>query len=331
MGWLSDIGNAIGSAAYAVAGAVESTVNAVVEVVSDVVETVGNAIEDGLNAVADVVENIPLVGGFLGGVFRWAGSVVSGVFDVIGAAVKAIGSIVGGVLAGIIRVVGGILSLDLGLIGEGLLDIVSGIAGAVLILGGKIISVVQRTLLVEAQERALTKEEQEILRRVFRSSLALYNIRIVDGRAGLFGLNSRAFTLGNTIYLKGAYSHALLVHECTHAWQYQHLGSRYSSDAVGAQWFVEDEYSWEKEIARGNTEWVDFNKESQAAFVEDVFLAGNLNTGGVTTTGNGVFFDADGVTSIGEFTFSSVDRTALANRAVEEIRRISFRPSQFIP
>jgi len=42
-----------------------------------------------------------------------------------------------------------------------------------------------------------------MLRRVFYNSLAPYNIRLIEGWSGAFGINDRAFTLANTIYLKG--------------------------------------------------------------------------------------------------------------------------------
>ena len=46
-----------------------------------------------------------------------------------------------------------------------------------------------------------------------------------------------------------------------YVWQYQNIGARYSSDALYAQAFVDDEYSWEAEVNRGNENWADFNKE----------------------------------------------------------------------
>ena len=136
----------------------------------------------------------------------------------------------------------------------GLIDIGSSFAGGVIVIAGKAASLVQSIFLVEAQGRGLTAEEIKLLRRVFRNSIAYYNVRLVEGRAGLFGLNPRPFALGNTIYLKDrnvSREPDLLVHEITHVWQYQRIGARYTSDALGAQFFVDDAYNWEKEVGRG--------------------------------------------------------------------------------
>lgn len=312
MSWWSDVVSAVGNA-------VESAVTVVTDAVSDVVETVGNAINDVLDALADAVSNVPVVGGLIGGVLRWVGGVVAGACDLVAAGIKAVGSIVGGLLGGTIKLVGGILGLDLGLIFEGLVDIASGIAGAIVVVGGEIIAVFQTTFGLQNKERPLTKAEKELLRRIYRESLALYNIRIVEGRYGVFGINNRSFTLGNTIYLKSNVAHTL-VHESLHVWQYQHHGSRYAGDAIGAQWFIQNHYSWESDIADGRTKWGDFNAEAQAQFVEDIFIFGSLTTAGILTTGNGVFYDAQPPVSTGAFNFNGTDHTNRANDAVAVIR-----------
>lgn len=67
--------------------------------------------------------------------------------------------------------------------------------------------------------------------------MALYNIRIVEGRAG-FGLSDRPFCVGNTIYLKGRDTAArpeLLVHEVCHVRQFPNRGARHATDALVAQ------------------------------------------------------------------------------------------------
>ncbi len=317
------IKHAVSSGANALADAVETGVNAAEEVVTDVVETVGNGIEDGISAVGDVLGGVPVIGGFLEGAFDWAGSVISGVFDFAGAIVKGVLGIIGGVIAGVIRIIGGILSLDGDLIVTGLLDIVSGIAGAVILIVGKAISLVQTVFFLQKPERRLTKEEKALLKRVFRESVALYNVRLIEGWAGIYSLNSRPFTLGNTIYLKDHVVSAepeLLVHEVTHVWQYQNTGSRYASDAIGAQWFVDNAYSWEDEIARGNDDWVEFNLEAQAAFLEDIYTDGDLLHGSRVEHGNGRFYDADGKKAIGRFDYNGGHHTDRANEGVAVVR-----------
>ena len=95
------------------------------------------------------------------------------------------------------------------------------------------------------------------LAKVFGGSVALYNVRIVEGRSGVFGANQRPFTLGNTIYMKRtepARFADMLVHEVVHVWQYQHLGPRYTAD-LGAQARYGEEgrapSHWEAGLARG--------------------------------------------------------------------------------
>lgn len=328
MGWFSD-------AVDAVADAVSDVVEDVADAVTDVVEAVGNAVEDAFDWLAGQADKLPWAGGFLGGVLRWLGRTVSGVFDLVGAVIKGASAIVSGLLSGLIRIVGGIFSLDWPLILEGLTDIGSGFAGAIILVLGKLISLVQTvSYFLQPNERKLTDQEKADLKRVFHDSLALYNIRLVEGYAGAYSLNPRPFTLGNTIYLKERDVTAepdLLVHECVHVWQYQHAGARYTADALGAQWFG-NAYDWPKEIAEGRTDWVDFNKESQGQFLEDVYTDGELIDGPRTLRGDGVFYDADGKTKIGRFEFPiGDDHTDRANDAVAALRgERSFRLSQFI-
>lgn len=304
MGWLSD-------AANAVADAVSDGTNAVGEFVSDVVETVGNAIEDGLDwAGADV----PGWSHFTG----WLGSIVSGITDLVGSVVKGVFGIIGGVIGGVVRIIGGIFSLNGGLIVQGLGDIFSSILGGIIVFVLRVVALVQQAIPFQARERRMTKDEIKDLKRIFGDSLAYYNIRIVEGRAGIF-LGPRELVTGNTIYMKGHdpdTERERLAHECVHVWQYQNRGSRYTSDALYAQLFVDDEYSWEKELDRGKEEWVEFNTEAQGKFIQDVYFEGQLVVPGVTPNANrdGVFFDAT-ETAVGLFEFGGAVHTDLANEA----------------
>jgi hypothetical protein len=124
-----------------------------------------------------------------------------------------------------------------------------------------------------------------VLKNAFGKSVGWYNVRLVEGRSGVLGINSRPLCLGNTIYLKSSYSDylasgnqsaalALLVHESTHVWQYQNAGVRYVAEALFAQAFVSNEYSWKKEVDdRKRVHWLEFNREAQASFVEDLYLS----------------------------------------------------------
>ena len=82
-----------------------------------------------------------------------------------------------------------------------------------------------------------------------------------------------------------------------HVWQYQNLGSRYATDALGAQQYYGGgalAYDWTLEFARGNTTWLQFNKEANAAFMEDVWVEGAwTDSTGTLHNGMGGFFEFD--------------------------------------
>ncbi len=318
-----DYRSAVGAAAQGAGGAVAKAFNAVAEPVSDFVETIGHGVQDGLENIAHALGGVPGAGPVLRWIVRWPGAAIAGVLNLVGASVKAALGALGGVLGGLVHFVGGMLTLGGSLVGRGLGDIVSSVLAAVLLVAGKAVALVQSLLFIQTIERGLTTAERAILKHVFRGSVAFYNVRLVIGRSGVFGLNARPFTLGSTIYMKDfdpAQTPETLAHESTHVWQYQHVGGRYATDALGAQFFVADAYNWEKEITRGNTDWPRFNKEAQAQLIEDVFTDGTLTAAGATTRGNGVFFEADGTKAVGSFMYNSVDRTDLANSAVGIVR-----------
>jgi hypothetical protein len=55
---------------------------------------------------------------------------------------------------------------------------------------------------------ALTEEEKIRLRNVYRGSVSLYNVRIIDGWAGLATVTTRSPTLGFRIYMRRRLTHA---------------------------------------------------------------------------------------------------------------------------
>ncbi len=173
----------------------------------------------------------------------------------------------------------------------------AGIAGAVIMVGGKVVAFVQAVLGMQ-WPRPLTDDEQAYLSTVYADSVDLAVVRVVPGFAGLFSLNRRPFTLGNTIYLKRAGGRSTLVHECAHVWQYQHLGGRYTFDALWAQATVKpDAYRWADELSRGRRHWRDFNREAQAQFLEELAAAG-----------------------LERFVVAGVDHTELARETLAEVR-----------
>jgi hypothetical protein len=341
---------AVRKAAKKVAQAAKTVVNTVTEVAADVVEMTGNAVESGLNKLADAAErNIPGVGGAISSVARYAGRAFAGATDMAAAAVKTSGNLLGATIAGAVLIGVGIATFDGPLIGEGFAGITAALAGGILLFGGKALAGLSALFPGVDQRQPLSEAQKKLLRRVFNDSLALHNIRLMKTKwgAGLLTYGDRPFTLGNVIYLKGRNvdkEPELLVHECTHVWQYQNLGAQYSSEAVHAQWFVPDPYNWEREIRRGNDKWHLLNREAQAKLLENIYTNGELihipqpwifvnkrqfgktassggayttvSTGPVTPmpmtapareTGDGVFYDADPPNSVGVFEFNSED------------------------
>ena len=315
---VSDGADTVGDFVDDAADAVEDFVNDVGDEVGDVVEAVGDGVNDALNWAGDKV-------GFLKPVTSWVGGIIKGVFSLVGAVVKGVFGIVGGIIGGVIKIIGGILTWRGSLILEGVGDIFSPIIGTIILVLGKTVALVQSIFYLQGFERPLTKEEKSQLKRVFKASLNYYVIRIIEGHAGVFGLNSSHFVLGNTIYMKTrTFDIDLLVHETIHVWQYQQTGDRYASDAIYAQWFVPDEYDWGREInVRNKNDWSEFNNEAQAEFFQDLWNHGELrdNSGTTTRRENGAFFDADGKKLFGHFEMNSKDYTSIAIAAVKLVRK----------
>jgi Domain of unknown function (DUF4157) len=231
-----------------------------------------NAVQRAGDAVADLFET---AGNAVG--TAWPGSILAGATNMAGAVVKGLFGVAGGVPGGVLKIVTGAPR-------SGAVDIGANIAGALIVFGGKLLSLVQRILYLQSTERRLTPEEAERLRSVFGDSLSLYNVRIIDGRSGIFALSGRAFTLGNTIYMKKETRPSVLIHECVHVWQYQHLGPRYAMDALGAQLIHGNgAYDWAEEPARGRTDWCEFNLEAQAECIEDLWKQGAPENAALTS------------------------------------------------
>jgi len=269
---------------------VEDVANEAGELIADTAETAGNAAADGLNALGDFFS------GERGGkptnpdsinIFRWLAKVVGGATNLAGAIIKGAFNIVGGVIGGLIKV---IFSFDLKVILEGLVDIGSGIAGALIMILLKAGALIQRIFFLEERDRPLTRKEKNMLKKVFRNSISYYNLRIIDDWSGLYGVSGAAWTVGNTIYLNGTNTDDepfTLVHETVHVWQYQNIGTRYVMDAWGAQMAygrtgeAGDAYDWTEELRRGTFDWLDFNKEAQAQLVNEIWSDGVLIKDGV--------------------------------------------------
>lgn len=241
---------------------------------------------------------------------RWAGGALMGLAQLCGALIKGPADLAAALLAAPLRIVCGLLGHRIALL-RGLLQPGSALAGGTLVAAGLLVAFVQRLVGAQAADRPLTPAESALLRTVFGDALALGGIRIVAGRAGLFGLSARPFALGNAIYLKrrGTADGALLVHEAVHVWQYRRCGPRYAAEALAAQAVHgRAAYDWTLEPARGRTRWLRFNREAQAQLIEDLWRSGACSATG-----------ADAGAS--RFVHRGIDRTVLARAALAVLRR----------
>jgi hypothetical protein len=222
----------------------------------------------------------------------------------IEAAGNRAGDALGGWPGGVVAAACGLVaSLVAGVGGLASRNVAAALAGGVIVVLARVVALGQAVLL-GVRGRALTADERAMLTAVYRDSVDLRAVRVVPGFAGVFGMNRRPVTLGGTIYLKGVTQQATLVHECAHVWQYQHLGSRYTVDAVVAQLTVKPSaYRWVDELGRGRTHWREFNREAQAQLLEDLAADG--------------FFSAER-----RFVRDGVDHTELAVAALAEVRRL---------
>lgn len=309
---------------------IEIILNKIEETLSDLIETPGNLIQDFLDSIANSLDESHPIGRPLQKVVLWLGGVISTVCVLISGLVKGIGSILSGLIGGLLRIIGSILVLNGPQILIGAWDILSGTLSAIILTGGHVIILIQSILLLQPHRRPLNEKEKRILSKIFQSSLALYNIRLVEGWCGFFMYDNRPFNFGNMVFTKDfrvSDEPDLLVHECTHTWQFQNVGARYLADAILVLTFMKNPYDWQNEINMGKDRWVLFNRESQAQFMEDIFMKGKIEGSGSKRVG--VFYDADNETKVGRFSVKKRNFTELANDAVDTVRgRISTRLSR---
>lgn len=320
MGWFSDAKKKLKKAAKKVKKAVSKAADKVADAVDKAAATARNAYE----SAADACEIIPIIGSAVATGTRWLGRVTEGIFDLASAAIRGAGSVIGGILSGALLMLTGDLK-------DAFLDMFHGVLGGILIVAGSAISLIQTIFGKEQRKRFLTKEEHDLLYQVYCASVQLNQIKIIEGASGVFGFTDRPFTMGNIIYMKNtsqARWNRTLVHEVCHVWQYQEEGSYYSSEALGAQFYFEAQFQsaynwWDPEVNEGNMVWLDWNREAQAAFVEDLWLSGEVSdNGGPFVLADGVYFTADGITCVGRFRFTPVgasDDAAAVNRWLADV------------
>jgi Domain of unknown function (DUF4157) len=344
MGWFQDAADSVSDAVEdvvdTVADAVQNVVDTVSNVVTNAIETAGSVMQKGLDYLANSIG-----GGFWSDSLKWFGGIISGVHNAIASTLKAAAAITSSTIISGIQLLGGILSFNLDLILKAGKTLLVGITSGIIYVVGSAITFFQKAFFLQSLERGLTKEEQLRLKKVFHNSVILFNIRIVEGNTGLYAevinrsgnSNTAAFTLGNTIYiLKGTASEQFktLVHECVHVWQYQNYGARYAAEALIAQQSSnESGYEWIKELEeKGKTNWLDFNREAQSQFIEDVWFNGKLILNGVENKEEGIFYELDifkqnlGVNNVSakfEYGKNQVqDFTDFAIASIEDMRNI---------
>lgn len=330
-GFFRDLGRGIDAGANAIADGVETIFNAIGDFIADVIEIIGHVIAIIFDAIGTFLGQIPLIGPALRAVFHWLATIISAAFDLVATVVKGWLNMLAYAVGGIVRIIGGalggLLAWDSGLVGKsvlrGLADIGIGLAGAIILIFAKILAWYQSIVAMQYGERQLTKDERDMLWHVYRGSVAYWNIRVVDGLAGFYSLNPRAFTLGDTIYMKNTPPedyHDVLVHECCHVWQYQHFGGRYVMEALIGQ--TADGYNWRAAIAGGITRWQDLNREGQAQFIQETWLEGRQTATPTPEIGNGVFFADDPIGPDVEFDADHTSFTSFAIEAITYIRSL---------
>jgi hypothetical protein len=230
----------------------------------------------------------------------WLGGVVSGATDLGGTIIKGAFNLAGGTVAAGFRLAGGVLTLDFSLFKKGLKTFGDNLWGAILLIGGAALTYIQMFFGI-SHKRALTDTEKEVLRRVYRNSLSLYNVRVIEGNPGVFSPFNTPFTIGNTIHARRTDFEEEpdeLVHEGCHVWQYQHRGVQYANRAIARR--APDRYDWEWDlIVLDKSTWSEFHPEAQAAFLTDLWEEGR--TADTFDYGDGVFYRADPVDGKVEF------------------------------
>ncbi len=161
--------------------------------------------------------------------------------------------------------------------GVGLFDAtVRNVVDEAIIAGTRAISAVQTVVHLEEVGRGLNDGEVAELRKVFGNTIDYSKVRIKEGDAGIFDVNDRPFTPGNTIYMKMDASNPnwqkTLVHEMSHVWQYQNGNANYLSGSLFSQAAKGETaaYRWEDGAAAGKT-WSQLGPEQQATLIEEAY------------------------------------------------------------
>jgi hypothetical protein len=160
MGWLSDIGDAVSSAASAVGDAVEGAANAVVDGVEDIVDGIADTVQDGIGSATDWLCNHGGVvgcalgnffGGVLDGIVQGFREILGDYFDIFRDVFGIVGSLLRLDFPGVLEGLGGLFIdiLDLGI------DFVRLATGGYIV--GGIVKKFKRSALIRFVERLVTE------------------------------------------------------------------------------------------------------------------------------------------------------------------------------
>jgi hypothetical protein len=326
-GFFSDIGNAVDNITQPVFNAVDTVIGEVSGFVSGILEGVGTFLAN----VCDSLDSF-IFGVGTKGPFHWLGTILSSLFSFAASVVKVALIIVIAVAVSVATGQSLPTLIKYLAVGYGLLfsaKILNGLVISVLrwdakpllaalgetiavpfggstLIVGNASSLFNSIFFMQLGERPLTTVEHALLERIFRRSVQLYNVRVIDGFAGVFeipsffGVSRNPFVLGNKIYMKGHATspppgetyEGTLVHESVHVWQYQHGGGRYISDSIWA-YSTGEPADWAEELNRGTVRtFEDLSSETQAFFVEEVYFTGQRSQK-ISQTVRGEFFDEE--------------------------------------
>jgi hypothetical protein len=278
---------AIGNAAKAVGNAIGSAAKAVGNAVGSAAKAVGNVVKEAAVRVGDGVR-----------------SLVTGAVSTVVGAVRNVGEGIGTFFGGVGKLFTGNFKEGLKQMGSGLVKtFLQTPADALLMMGGRALSAIQTLIGVEPPGRKLSGDEIATLEKVYGNSIDYSQIRIKEGKSGLFSTTGRAFTHGNTIYIPPEnmpMTKDLLVHETAHVWQHQNGGTDYMSEALWAQNFG-DGYEFDKGLNEGKS-WSQLNPEQQGEFLQQAQLSG--------------FFDGPNR----RFVYNGTDYTDALNAALRQVR-----------
>jgi hypothetical protein len=272
------------------------------ELTSDLVESIGTAIRRLSSEIILAGQLVNTKKGAMISFYVYIGLIVQCSTILISFVVKGIFSIFGDAFTSVYNLVMSIVRCDFRIFVKAVMLPLHSLNGHILVFSGFLVVVVQKLFFIQKSDRSFTDDESDVLKDLFDDSIAMYNVRVVAGKSGVFHVNGRPFVLGNFIFMKNwsiQKNLPVLIHECVHIWQYQRYGARYASEALYAQWTLPNAYDWRTEKKR-DSNWFNWNREAQASFIEEMW--GKYKFDGELKDGN-TLWETTGEESDENFTF----------------------------